>query len=94
MVGGDRQGTVPIHLGHFAEKIRPVIRPTFQGVVLPLMNHFVRQRTHDLLLAIRAPLDDLLEQGKGQADFACSRRAMTIPIQSGSRSSVTHEHAD
>ena len=36
-----------------------------QNVVLPLMNHFVRQRIHDLLLAVRAPLGGLLEQGKG-----------------------------
>jgi hypothetical protein len=59
MVGGDRQDTVPIHLGHFAEKIRPMIRPTFQGVVLPLMNHFVRQRIHDFPLVILARLGSL-----------------------------------
>jgi hypothetical protein len=70
MVDGDRQGTVPIHLGHLAEKIRPMIRPPFQDIVLPLMNHFVRQRAHDLLLSILAPLGDLSEQGKREANFA------------------------
>jgi hypothetical protein len=60
MVNGDRQGAVPIHLGHLAEKIRPMIRPPFQDIVLPLMNHFVRQRAHDLPLAILAPLDNLM----------------------------------
>jgi hypothetical protein len=65
MVDGDRQGAVPIHLGHLAEKIRSMIRPPFQDIELPLMNHFVRQRIHDLLLAVRAPLGGLLEQGKG-----------------------------
>jgi hypothetical protein len=65
MVDGDRQGAVPIHLGHLAEKIRPMIRPPFQDIVLPLMNHFVRQRIHDLLLAVLASLGGLLEQGKG-----------------------------
>jgi hypothetical protein len=60
MVDGNRQGAVPIHLGHLAEKIRTMIRPPLQDVVLPLMNHFVRQRAHDLLLAILAPLDNLM----------------------------------
>jgi hypothetical protein len=73
MVDGDRQGAVPIHLGHLAKKIRPMIRPPLLDVVLPLMNHFVRQRAHDLLLAILAPLGDLLEQGKGQANLAPGR---------------------
>ena len=39
-----------------------MIRSPLQDVVLPLMNHFVRQRAHDLLLAILAPLGDLFEQ--------------------------------
>ena len=94
MVDGDRQGAVPIHLGHLAKKIRPMTRPSLQDVVLPLMNHFVRQRAHDLLLAILAPLGDLLEQGKGQANLAPGRWAKTILIQPWSRSSTTHEHAD
>jgi hypothetical protein len=94
MVDGDRQGAVPIHLGQFAEKIRTMTRPPFQNVVLPLMNHFVRQRIHDLLLAVLAPLGGLLEQGKGQANFAPGRRAKTILIQPWPRSSTTHEHAD
>jgi hypothetical protein len=65
MVDSDRQGAVPIHLGHLAEKIRSMVWPPFQGVVLPLVNHFVCQRIHDLLLAVLAPLGDLLEQRKG-----------------------------
>jgi hypothetical protein len=64
MVDGDCQSAVSIHLGHLAEKVHPMIRPPLQDVVLPLMNHFVRQRAQDLLLAIFASLDDLLEQGK------------------------------
>jgi len=60
MVDGDRQGAVPIHLGHLAEKVRPMIWPPLQDVELPLMNHFVCQRAHDLLLAILAPLDNLM----------------------------------
>jgi len=94
MVDSDRQGAVPIHLGHLAEKSRPMIRPPLQDVVLPLMNHFVRQRIDDLLLAILAPSGDLLEQGKGQANFALGRRAKTILVQSRPRSSTTHEYAD
>ncbi len=94
MVHGDRQGSVPIHLSHLAEKIRPMIRSTLQDIELPLMNHFMRQRAHDFLLAILGPLNDLSEEGKGEANFSHSRRATTIPIQSRTRSSSTHEHAD
>ena len=65
MVDGERQGSVSIHLGHLAEKILSMIWPTLEDVELPLMNHFVRQRTHDLLLAARSLFGHLLEQGKG-----------------------------
>jgi hypothetical protein len=61
MVDGDREIAVPIHFGHLSEKVRPMVWPLFQNVVLPLMNHFVRQRAPDLLLAILALLDNLLE---------------------------------
>jgi hypothetical protein len=37
-----------------------MIWPPLQDVELPLMNHFVCQRAHDLLLAILAPLDNLM----------------------------------
>ena len=94
MVDGDGQGPVSIHLDHLAEKIRAMIRPPFQNVELPLMNHFMRQRIHDLLLPIIACLDNLLEQGKGEANFACDGRAKTLLIQPWLRSSTTHEHTD
>jgi len=94
MVDGDRQGTAPVHLGHLAEKIRPVIRPPFQDVVLPLMNHFVRQGIHDLLLPVLTVSGDLLEQGKREADLALGWRAKTLLIQPWSRASATDEHAD
>jgi hypothetical protein len=60
MVDGDRESAVSIHLGHLSEKVRPMVWPLFQNVVLPLMNHFVRQRVHNLLFAILALLGDLL----------------------------------
>ena len=34
---------VSIHLGHHAAKIGAMIRATLQDIVLPLVNHFVRQ---------------------------------------------------
>jgi hypothetical protein len=80
MVDGNRQGTAPIHLGHFAKKIRSMIRPPLQDVVLPLMNHFVCQCVDDLLLTILAPLEYLLEQGKGQANFALGWRTKALLI--------------
>jgi len=61
MIDGDRQGPVPIYLGHLAEKIHAMIRPSLQNVVLPLMNHFVRQRVRNLLLAILTSLGSLSE---------------------------------
>ena len=94
MVDGDRQGPVSIHLGHLAEKIRAMIWPPFQNVELPLMNHFVRQRIHDLLLPILACVGDLLEQGQGEANFACDGRAKTLLIQPWLRASTTREHTD
>src|SRR5687767_6003912 len=93
MVHGDRQGSISIHLGHLAEEIRPMIRLTLEDIELPLMNHFMRQRAHDFLFAILAPLNYLSEEGKGKANFAHSRRATTIPIQSRTRFSTTHKHA-
>src|SRR4029079_3885777 len=94
MIDGDRECTVLIHLGHFTEKICPMIRSPLEDVVLPLMNHFVGQRAHDLLLAVLAPLGGLLAQGKGEANLSLGRRAKAILIQSGPRSSMTDEHAD
>jgi hypothetical protein len=61
MVDGDRESAVSIHLGHLSEKVRSMVWPPLQDIVLPLMNHFVRQRAPDLLLAILALLDNLLE---------------------------------
>jgi hypothetical protein len=61
MVDGDRESAVPIHLGHLPEKAHPMVWPLFQNVVLPLMNHFVRQRAPDLLLAVLALLSHLLK---------------------------------
>lgn len=78
MVDGDGQGAAPIHLGHLAKKVRSMIWPPFQDVELPLMNHFVGQRVHDFLLAILALLEYLLEQGKGQANFALGGRTKAI----------------
>ena len=94
MVDGDREGTVAIHLRHLAEKIRTVIRSPFQDVILPLMNHFVCQRAHDLLLAVLAPLGGLLEQGKSEANLSLGRRAEAIPIRSGPWPLTTDEQAD
>ena len=94
MIDGDRQGAVPVHFGHPTKKIPPMIRPSLQDVELPLMNHFMRQRAHNLPLTILAPLDGLSEQGKGEADFSFGRRAKTVLIPSGPRSLMIHEHAD
>ena len=94
MIDGDRQGAIPIHLGHLAEEIRPVIRPPLQTVVLPLMNHLVRQGIHNFLPAICACRGGLLEQGQGEANLALGWWAKTLLIQPGSWPSAADEHAD
>jgi hypothetical protein len=91
MVDGNRQGPVPIHFGHLAEKIWPMIRMPLEDVILPLMNHLVRQRVHDFLFAIFALLDDLLEEGKRQANLTPGRRANAVSVQPGPRSSTADE---
>jgi hypothetical protein len=59
-----------------------------------LMNHFMRQRIQDFLQAILARLVGLLEQGKGEANFAYGRRASTVMMGPWARSSTTDEHTD
>lgn len=94
VVDGDREGFVPIHLSHLTEKVGPVIRPPLQTVVLPLMNHFVREGIHDFLSAIFARVGGLVEQGKRKANLACGWRAKTFLIQPRSWPSRTGEQAD
>ena len=52
MVDRDRQGAVPIHLGHLPQKFSSMIRPPFEDVVLPLMDHLVREGADELVPAI------------------------------------------
>ena len=65
--------TISIHPGHHATKISAMIRATLQDIVLPLVNHFVRQG-HDgfvvLLQVVR-----LKEHGR-QPDASSSGRLL------------------
>src|SRR5215831_3200276 len=45
------QHAVAIHLGHLPQEVGPMIGPSLEDVILPLMNHLVRQRARDLVLA-------------------------------------------
>jgi hypothetical protein len=71
-----------------------MIRPAFQDVELPLMNHFVGQGVDDFLLAILASMERLLEQRKREANFALGRWAKTVLIQPWPWAETTHEHTD
>jgi hypothetical protein len=71
-----------------------MIRPPLQDVELPLMNHFVRQRVQNLLLAIRASLDNLMKQGKREANLAFGRRAKAISTQPWPGAASADEHTD
>lgn len=60
---------VLVHARHHATKIETVIRAPLQDVILPLMNHFVRQGHHGLVLLLRAVA---LKQNCREADAPSS----------------------
>jgi hypothetical protein len=56
--------SLPIHLGHLAAKVCSMVRAAFEDVKLPLMNHLVGQRVHQLFMRLR------FQQGRREADHA------------------------
>src|SRR5574341_132084 len=52
MIDRDGQQAIAIHFSHLPQKVRPVIGTPLEDVILPLVNHFVRQRARDFVLAI------------------------------------------
>jgi hypothetical protein len=62
MRNGNSQQTASVHLPHLGEEFESVIRPSFQEVELPLMDHFMGQSIQELLLRVGRPGLELLEQ--------------------------------
>ncbi len=81
MVDRDRQCAVPIHLGHLPQKFSPMIRPPLQDVVLPLMDHLVRQRADDLVPAILRTGQQGLRRGRDRRISRCADLRKTFAAQ-------------
>ena len=52
VVEGDAQSAVSVHLRHFSQKVRSMIRPPLEDIELPLMDHFMGKGTDELLSPI------------------------------------------
>lgn len=72
---GDFAGS--IHLRHFQEKIQAVIRPPFQHIELPLMNHLMGEGIEELLLCERGPFGEPFQQREGEADLSTAAACRT-----------------
>jgi len=87
---GDFAGA--IHLHHFPQKIQTVIRPPFQHIELPLMDHLMGEGIEEFLDCVRGPFGEPLQQREGEADLS------TATACGGglwrSRPTVTGENAD
>jgi hypothetical protein len=49
---------VSIHLSHHAAKIRPMVRAALQDIVLPLMDHFMRECGHEVSMVMASSEED------------------------------------
>ncbi len=58
---------MPVHPAHHAAEICSMIRAALQNIVLPLVNHFMRQRRDSLLVSVRSVS---MQKDRGQFDAA------------------------
>ncbi len=91
MIDGDGHLARAVHLGHFSQKIRTVIRSPLQHVELPLMDHFVGEGVEQFLFHILRAGRKPFEQGEGQADFPM---AESRSRKSRSRAAAACEHTN
>jgi hypothetical protein len=94
MVDRDRQGAIPIHLGHLPQKFSSVIRPPLEDVVLPLMDHLMRESANELVPAILRTGQQGFEEWKGEADFTLCGFVKRVRCPGRTRAGAAHEHAD
>ena len=94
MVDRNGQLAVTIHFGHLSQKVLAMIRPPLEDVVLPLVNHFVRDSADELISAIGTTCQQGFEERKRESDFTLrgSMRGASAPGRA--RTGSTHEHAD
>lgn len=94
MVDRDGQCAVPIHFGHLSEKFSSVIRPPLEDVVLPLMNHLMREGADELVPAIGRTGQQGLEKRKREADLTLRGFVRDVPLPGGTGAGPAYEHAD
>ena len=92
----DRHGksAVSVHLPHLPEEIRSVIRPPLEDVVLPLVNHLVRQRTDEFVSPERRARYQRGQKRKRKADFPFGGLGRRPLPPGGAGTGPAHEHAD
>jgi hypothetical protein len=61
--------TRSIHLRHLPQKLQTMIRPTFQHIELPLMDHFMSQSVEQLLLRVRCPIGELFKEWERKSNL-------------------------
>src|SRR5690349_5235311 len=76
---------IAVHDGHHAMKLRSMIGTPLQDIVLPLVNHFVRQGSDEFVVRL------ILEQRNRQPNQSSFRVVHPRTCQ-GSRSQMTHKH--
>jgi len=62
MVDRNGQLAVTIHFGHLSQKVLAMIRPPLEDVVLPLVNHFMREGADEFVPAMRRTGQQRLEE--------------------------------
>ena len=81
--------TIFIHPCHHATKIQSVIRAAFQNIVLPLMDHFMRQCRQGLVVLVGSLSS---QKDCRELDAAPSARVVCHTREWVSRSDSAHKH--
>lgn len=93
VVNGNAEEPVTVDLPHLSSKVRTMIRPAFQNVVLPLMDHLVGQCVEDDLFVGQTLRRQSPDQGKRQSNAAPMKALSRLFGHVGSRSHATREEA-
>jgi hypothetical protein len=73
MIDRNSQRTIAIHLGHLPEEVGSVVGASLGQVILPLMDHFMRQRARDFLFAIGRLCEGLREERQREPNLPITR---------------------
>ena len=94
MVNRDGQDALTIHFGHLSQKVRAMVRTPLEDVVLPLVDHLVRESADELISAIGTACQQGFEERKRESDFTLRGSLRGTPAPGRARTGSTHEHAD